>query len=702
MGFLSFLRQENPPQASKATVEESVAFDDFVDGMKQYITKTLNWSKIFGSGKSTSDLMASPYSTISSVYKPVKAIIDNAPQAPLVFYNKAGEMVDHKELRERFDQPSPGVSYTEFIGMIVGYYALYGEVFIVKEINTVGEQSGARLPSLIVVNPKNVQEVVDHNTKALTGWKIGTKDYIVDDVICIKDFNPENPLRGLSPQKPLALEMSIDYFSLMYNKKFFENDASPGMTLETDRSLSEEQKAQLKEAWEAGSRGVKNAFKTRLLEGGLKVKQTIQSHKDMDFIEQKKLVRDEITGNWRVPKSLFNVTDSINYATFQGQMKMFWQYQISPMLRKISDGLNMGYVSKYAKGYVCGFDYKNVPAFAEDMKEKILAAEGLYRMGFTRNEINEELELGFEAKPWGDEYWVGAGLTPASFLLDPDFNPEPLPEPVPAKSAIDTAIDKAFSNRTDKHAELVKGFLRRHEIVEAKMARKVKRHFYNLRKSILELSDTDLANKQLSINWNKADDDLKTLMASTLKEAVSAGIVSAEDDVKSVDNAIHKDAIAGTNTESLLNSYLALRLDKITGINRTIRKMLLGRIEVAIKDGLVTGSTMNEIASGIRDVVRDYFNNAGVRSKMIARTEVTGAMNGGSLAYYKDIGCDEKAWLSANDENVRASHVDCDQQGWVGIDDSFVNGLQNPGDQDANKPGEVISCRCRLVGRFST
>ncbi len=190
--------------------------------------------------------------------------------------------------------------------------------------------------------------------------------------------------------------MAIDYFSLLYNKKFFENDASPSVTLETDRTLGEEQKKALKEAWEDGSKGVKNAFKTRLLEGGLMIKSNTQSHKEMDFIEQKKLVRDEITGNWRVPKSMFNVTESINYATFQGQMKMFWQYQIVPMLRRVEDAINMGYMERYAKGLTIGFDYKNVPAFAEDMNEKALTAQTLFNMGFTRNEINEELELGFE------------------------------------------------------------------------------------------------------------------------------------------------------------------------------------------------------------------------------------------------------------------------------------------------------------------
>jgi len=694
MGLFDFPRRDKNSEDKKAEAEEQMGFDEFVATFKNHVQKTINWAKLFGSGKDTGAIDSDTYSTISSVYKPVKAIIDNAPQAKLEFIDRSGEVVKNDPLADRFDMPSRGVSYNDFVGRICGYYALEGEAFILIDSKTLGEQSGANLPSLIVIDPKTVKEKVDENTKQLLGWTIGKKDYAIEDVCAIKDFNPKNKNRGLSPRSSLKNEIAIDYFSLLYNKKFFENDASPGITLETDQSLGADQKKYLTESWNNRSQGVRNAFKARLLEGGLKVKQTVQSHKEMDFIEQKKLVRDEITGQWRVPKSLFNVTDSINYATFQGQMKMFWQYQISPMLRKVEDSLNMTYMAKYVKGTKLKFNFKNVPAFSEDMDNKVKTAETLFKMGFTRNEINDKLEMGFEEQPWGDQWWINATLSPAG---EAPIDPEK-----PAEKSVDP-IEKAFEGSEHMEA-VIKGFLTKHERIEAKMAKKVKRHFYNLRKDILELPDNVLGVLDLGINWESADDSIKKLVAPLIREAVEAGINSAEDDIgKGKAPTIAKeiqDAETGiSETDGVLNSYFALRLDKITGINRTIRKMLLAQIEKALKNGVISGGTMTEIARGVRDVTREFFNNAGSRSKLIARTETTGAMNGGAMAYYKDAGMTEKSWETAHDEHVRDSHIRCQSQSFIDIDKTFVNGLMHPGDQAAGDVGEVANCRCRLFAK---
>lgn len=700
MGLFSFLRREksNLPQTMVVTrkEEDPLSFDDFIDGFKDYVAKALSWSKLFLSGKDLTSVNRAPYSKISSVYKPVKAIVDNVPQAKIVAYNKDGDMVVVDAISDRFAMPSPGISYSEFISSICGYLALNGEAFIIIRKNTVGENAGISLPALIVVNPKNVSEVTDQNTGELKGWNIGKESYLPEDVIVIKDFNPENPHRGLSPALPLENEMAIDYFSILYNKKFFENDATPGVTLESEKSLTEDQIKQLREQWNEGSRGVNRAFLARVLNGGIKLKPMTQSHKEMDFVEQKKLVRDEITGNWRVPKSLFNVTDQINYATFQGQMKMFWQYQICPMLRKVEDSINMAYMARFMKAYKIGFDFKNVPAFSEDMKAKAETAQILYSMGFTRNEINEELELGFEEKPWGDEFWVPAGMAPASALGDSWTEPideegKPKEEP---QEPLDKALGKMFHVKHHQDA-IMKGFLATHARLEIKMARKVKRHFYNLRKSILELPDSVLGDMKIDINWDQADQDIKRLTSGVLIDAVTAGIENAEMQAEKAFEGYQKKDISETQT--LLDSYLALRVDKITGINSTVRKMLLVKIEKALRDGVITGGTMSEMATAVREVVRDYFNNAGIRAKLIARTEITGAMNGGALAKAKEDGFEKKEWLTANDEVVRESHRHCQDQGSIDIDDPFVNGLQNPGDQESAKPGEVCNCRCTIL-----
>jgi SPP1 gp7 family putative phage head morphogenesis protein len=108
---------------------------------------------------------------------------------------------------------------------------------------------------------------------------------------------------------------------------------------------------------------------------------------------------------------------------------------------------------------------------------------------------------------------------------------------------------------------------------------------------------------------------------------------------------------------------------------------------------------MDQIGENVKDSVRGFYNMIDSRAKMIARTEVTSAMNGGSLLYYKAIGATGKVWITANDEAVRETHRACQDQGEIGIDQVFdANSMQAPG--MGNEPGEVINCRCSLKPTF--
>ncbi|RLF66398.1 MAG: phage portal protein, partial [Thermoplasmata archaeon] len=358
-----------------------------------------------------------PYRQVSNVYKAIKAIADNVPQAEIVLKNwQTGEPAEDSDLERLLENPNPFMSRSDFLQAVVGFYALYGEAFIVKDMDTVGQATGKKLPyGLYVFNPSKFEPIVEGNgdKKELKGWRFGNTSFGLQEVIHLRDFNPYDEVRGLSPLEPAGLNIDVDYAALLYNRAFFENDATPGLALATDQKLNEQIVERIRKKWEARHKGVGKAFRVAILEAGLKPVTLSYSHKDMDFIEQRRYAREEILGIWRVPKALFNITEDLNYATFMGQMKIFWLYTIAPILRKVEDALNRGLVYPYNNRIYLEFDYSNVPAFQEDFKEKVEVAKVLFEMGFTANEINERLGLGFENKPWRDEWWIPVTLLPA-------------------------------------------------------------------------------------------------------------------------------------------------------------------------------------------------------------------------------------------------------------------------------------------------
>lgn len=128
---------------------------------------------------------------------------------------------------------------------------------------------------------------------------------------------------------------------------------------------------------------------------------------------------------------------------------------------------------------------------------------------------------------------------------------------------------------------------------------------------------------------------------------------------------------------------------------------------------LVIGTTKDQLqkqfteafenGEGIQDVARRinalYGKTMGPRSKLIARTELTGVINDGTLRTLVKEGYTQKEWSTAMDGRERETHAAANGQ-VVGIYETFTIGSsrgQAPGDPDMDV-SEIANCRCTLVG----
>lgn len=628
-----------------------------------------------------------PFAQIPTIFKAIKAIADNVPQAELVLKDWETEKeIYPKDFTELFARPNPLMSYNVFMQYVVGFLMLYGETFIVK-VPSIGQMIGTRkIPAeLWTFNPKKLSPVIINNR--MTGWRhSGSQEiFAVENVIHIKDFNPYCDMRGFDPTGPIENIMDIDYLSLIYNKVFFENNATMGFMLSTDGSLSDVQRARLKEWLEKKHSGASNAYKTAILEAGLKPVQTGSTHTDMDFIEQKRYTREEMLGVWRVPKALFNITEDLNYATFVGQMKIFWQYSIMPALMKISDGLNSGLVELANPSIFCEFDCSNVPAFQEDLANKVAVAKDLWAMGFTGNEINEKLQLGFDPKPWRDKWWIPISTVPSDVAeesaLAPADNPPPADNPTPAP-------DPAKSLKAeDARAKLSWAiFVKSQGVNEIRFRGALKTHFFQQRIRLLKTVDqagTIDGWTVNALNWSAEND----LLGKKAKKFVYAGVLDGEKFARSVagditpaEEEIFKQRLAG---------LVADRNEKLKRINTTVKN------EIAVRHAeiLKAGGTLADLA----EMVRSVYNKAESRTLIQSRTETSAAMNGATQLYYEQIKVTHKKWVTAGDEAVRETHRKIDGE-VVRIDQKFSNGVDFPAGDGA--PEEVINCRCTAYPIF--
>lgn len=632
-----------------------------------------SWGKLFSMGQEWrlfGDKVTKPYEQIASVYKAVKAIADNVPQANLIFRDKKSKKpIQDDDIIELFENPNPLMTKTDFIQAWVGFFCLSGESMVIKEAS-VGQLAGTRkLPAeLWVFNPSDFQEITD-NGRYVLGWRYNKESRVFkpEETIYMRDFNPHSLFRGLSPTKPIEKIIDIDWQTLIFNKAFFDNGAKLGLTLGTDQRLNDETIKRLKSQIEERHKGADNAFKIAIFEAGLKILDDSVTHKDMDFMEQKRFSREEIYGIWKVPKAMFSITDDLNYATFIGQMKMFWNYTIMPALKKVESSINTHLVVGYNPKIEAAFDLSGVIAYQEDFKEKIDTATKLFAMGFTRNEINEKLELGFEDKPWGDTWWISFGQVPAD--AENDF-----------RSEINNDPEKCHKSAEDVQREIAwKSFLVKQIPLEKTFSGVIKKYFFEQRKDALEALNSFGA-EGFRLDWDYQN---KTLKEKT-KQHIYLGIKDGVDFAKTI---LGKKDAAFNEEEAKIQSYLTLRLDKITRINTTVREQL----KTELSEGIAAGETVMDMADRIRSV----YNMASSRSLMIARTESVGAVNGGSNIYYEQAGVKKKEWLTAHDEHVRESHKKIDGE-IVLLNNDFSNGLAYPGDMKGEGE-DIINCRCTIL-----
>lgn len=697
MGLLELFNRKQ-----QAVIEPEIVVEITDLSAIKTVEKTLSFDKIFSHGypmELFTKQVTRPYENIASVFKAIKALCDNVPQARLKIYNLNEEEVEDQRLQLLLNNPNPKQSFNDFIQEWVGFYALYGEGFI-KKVSSLGQAAGLNgLPArLINLDPSKVSEIIDYSISELTGWKIGPMRLDPEEIIHTKDFNPYNQFRGMSPLKPIDDEIEIDQSSLTFNNAFFKNNATIGLLLATDNALTDTQRQQLLKFLEARHNSTANAFKSAILEKGVKPVETGRTHKDMEFIEQKRLMREEILGTWRAPKALFNITEDLNYATFMGQMRIFWLYALMPIMRKFEDSINFSIIMPYNSNLRIGFDYSEVPAFQEDFKERVATGEILSRIGFTGNEINDKLKLGFENKPWRDKWWVSFGLVPAE---EAEQKPNDNQEPEDTQPEEDNPQDQEEQDnakgilsklsRDERKTKFLGIFLKSQGAIEDKMERKFSRYLMDLRAKVLKIKGTDLQDLNSAIDWRQQDEQLIKMFTPLLEGAVKEGITIGQmvlGRTKDLNN---------DNLNQKVSSFLQVRADKLIGINSTIRSRLTSKLQSTLEEQISQGASLTQQTEAMHEAVRSFFNFTADRARLVARTESAGAVNGGSMLYYENEGVGAKEWVTSHDDLVRPSHVACERQGAIPMERSFSNGLEYPGDQSNGEAGEVCNCRCSIL-----
>lgn len=132
---------------------------------------------------------------------------------------------------------------------------------------------------------------------------------------------------------------------------------------------------------------------------------------------------------------------------------------------------------------------------------------------------------------------------------------------------------------------------------------------------------------------------------------------------------------------------------KIQQVSRTQRQEIMALLQAAHDDGLSIPKAARAVSAGVRGI-------SAQRAVVIARTEIVGVSNGGSLQVARLSGVAKgKTWFTAAGARYPRHHGYPNLEGQtVGLDERFNVGgvhLDYPGDP-TGPASEIIQCRCTV------
>jgi len=535
-------------------------------------------------------------------------------------------------------------------------------------------------PSAILLTNANKFEPVAPKG-LLIGWKrlADGQFFPEEQILWFRYPDPEDPWMSLNPFRALARSVAGDVEASVFSNEFFANGARLGLVLSSEDSIVTTDLAnELEQKINAKHTGRGRRFRNLVL-GGARWKTTDHSinQKDMEFINQRKFTREELRAALRIgPLFLGDVEDG-NRANVLGQERVVWRHTLIPIIRRLEKTCEIGYFDRYANGLLGQFDTTGIEALQDDLMRQAEIGEKLLKLNFTPNEINELFEWGFEPKDFRDTVFLPATQLPAEDILSGGL------EGVPAPPQEDPSQEFLGNNVIPfrlKARERWRAHFNRFMKHERSVRSKISNHYKGVRKQTLERLRKEFE-KGISVTnilWNSNASGTKLLssITPTLKAALEDG----------GNQTLSEAGIQGSFDlgSTAASDYLLSRAPLIRNVDSAIRKTV-GR---SLSKGIAKGENLSQLQAR----VRKSFNTSTRRARVIAQTEAVGAYNNGKQIAKKKHKLTRIEWLTADDPDVRDSHVGLD--GVTRDNDApFPNGLRWPHDSGGNA-SEIVNCRC--------
>lgn len=499
----------------------------------------------------------------------------------------------------------------------------------------------------------------------------GSRDFAAEEVVYFRGYNPSSTVAGAPPIEALRRVLAEEWEAGRMREQVLRNGARTSGYLERPAGAprwSDGARTKFARAWKAQyAGGGPEAGGTPILEDGMVFKAASQTAEQLQYVEARKLTREEVAAAFHIPPPMIGILDHATFGNIEEQHKMLYQDTLGPWLTMLQEEIALQLLPDFDQTGSIYVEFNLAEKLRGSFEEQAASLQtSVGAPWLTRNEARARQNL--PALDGGDEL-----VTPLNVLIGGQASPSDSGSqnrsaaPGPAvkrgagvtlsrESQYDPLRVKSDSRPADEQAArqvLVRFFKRQRSTVLSALGAKADDDWW----------DEDRWNDELA-------DDLEGLAL-----AVTAEI--GRDTLTAL--GIDPDAYSVARTRKFLRAVAESRAGLINAATHD-------QIRAALSDD-VGADSERATPAGVFDQAEA--SRADQASRTLATTLAAFAVN--EVARQIDRPRTTKTWV-VQSGNPRASHATMDGE-TVGIEDTFSNGMNWPGDPSGGAD-EVAGCMC--------
>jgi HK97 family phage portal protein len=541
-------------------------------------------------------------------------------------------------------------------------YEIYGEVYALKIRDDDGQ-----VRSLAPMHPTRTMIERDKDGEELFKFYMGSGDTtgILEvgrsEVILMRRYNPDTPMRGLSQLESLTRTIQNEDAVRTSVSATWQRGSQPLTALKVTSNITQDKMDKFQAKIEQRHAGPSKSGGLLLLPQGIEPVELQIDPQKMQLIESLKLTREEVLIRIDFPPPAAHILDHATFANITEQMRSMYRDSMAPRLEAIESVLEFDLRPEFFADdqRLAKFDLDEV--LRGDFEVRAQATTNMVQNGIASpNEARVMFGMARSTEPEADKLYANQALQP---LGTPVAGSEPVAVPeddttdvVPVESnEEETAQRRSISGRLGRKVGKDTDRDGRLEAYRDEILKVVDETIQSQKAAVLALIGT----KALRFEVGEYDSPLSKSLVSVLGSvAVSAG------------RAIDKKYTVGDELDLEGQAH-----DAAHGINSTT----MTAINKALEEG--AGAEDIEHAFDVRLSVLKMTAMA-----LAHRISSQGELD--SATRYKK--ATKKTWNTGS--NPRPSHAKLDGES-VGIRDRFSNGDEWPGQGGSEDTG----CNCSLT-----